>query len=232
MNELAATLPAPVLIKVGGRTRWEHESKTPLELQVAKAVRLATSLRAALALADLRLTTEASSLLRMIGDINGEIGLLAEALVAGRLTKEQQDFLDQNFSYLPSTPEQLAAREPVRIVGRGTVAKARARLFRAPKAAVEEDARRVAYLHSGHDGYVHAKYSTAMELFNGRYFMLVGSESEAQVRSAKIAVAGKTVESVQSLRLMAKIRGLDKLRDDLRAAEVAVMKEHEEAVES
>src|SRR5437867_2596994 len=106
VNELAATLPRPVLVPSGPGRRWEHENKDPLVAQVAKAVRLATALRASLVLADARLTTEACSLLRIVGDINGEIKLLTEVLTAGRATKEQQDFLDQFFENLPLTPEE------------------------------------------------------------------------------------------------------------------------------
>ena len=228
VNELAATLPRPVLVNVGGGLRWEHEQKTPQVAQVTKAVRLATALRAALALADLRLTTEACSLLRMVGDFNGEIRMLAEVLVAGRLTTEQRDFLDQHFKYHPKTPKEM--QKGIRFVGRGAAAKALARLFRGTKAASDEHAEAVAYLNAGYDRFVHAKYSTAMELFDGQHFMLTGSDSPEQVRSAKIAVAGKTVESVQSLRLMAKIRRLERLEGDIKATELAVMQEHEQSV--
>jgi len=229
VNQLAETLPPPVLVPFGPGRRWEHEKRDPLVAQVAKAVRLATALRASLVLADAGLTTEAHSLLRIVGDINGEIQMLAEALVAGRLTKEQEDFLNQFFESLPLRPEELAAKEPVRFVGRGVVAKAVARLFKGPRSATEKHARGVAYLNTGYDRYVHAKYSTAMELFNGQHFMLTGSDFPQQVRETKVAVAGKTVESVQSLRLMAKIRRLERLGGEIRATEVAVMGEHESA---
>jgi hypothetical protein len=233
VNELASTLPAPVRVPIGFPARafsfrWEHQEKTLEVAQVAKAVRLATALRAALALADLRLTTEACSLLRMVGDFSKEITFLGEAMVEDRLTAEQKLFLEQHFAYHPMTPEELAEKERVRYVGRAATTRALGRLLEKAGGPTEEHAKAAAYLSAGFDRFVHGKYSTAMELFSGETmsFMLAGSDSPGQVRGAKVAVAGKTVEAIQALRLMAITRRMDRLARDMNSTALAVHPEH------
>lgn len=218
VNELAATIPQPERVEVPPYGfRWEHPDKTPEVIQVTKAVRLATSLRAALALADLRLTTEAASLLRLAGDFSNEIVFLGEALREGRLTDEQKRFVEQQSVYHPLTAEEFAELERVRYVGRGAAAKALARLFSGTGVDIEDNARRRAYVAAGYDRFIHGKYSTAMELFTGETmtFMLRGTNSPGQVRSAKAAISGKTVEGLQALQIMALTRRMRKLASEL-----------------
>jgi hypothetical protein len=206
--------------------RWEHEQKTAEVAQIAKAVRLATALRAALALTDLRLTTEACSLLRMAGDFSAEIMSIGEGIRTGNPTREQQRFIEQHFEAHPMTPDELAAQDQVRYEGRGTVGKAIGRLLEEAKVPVskEEHSKNTAYLNKGYDRYVHGKYTTAMELFDPTLpgFMLAGTRSSGQVNAVMRAIAGKTVEAIQSLRGMALLRGMDTLERDLNSAAEAI----------
>lgn len=225
VNELASTLPNPVKVDVPGfGFRWEHEDKTAEVAQVAKAVRVATALRAALALADMRLTTDACSLLRMIGDFNNEIMLLGEGLLSGKLTKAQERFVDQQFETHPLSPDELAEQEPVHYEGRGAAINAMGRLMEKWKGLTGQHARITTYLAKGLDRYVHGKYGTAMELFNPvtRSFALTGAGSQRQVLDVKVAVAGKTVESIHALRFMAITRRMDRLEKEMDEAADAI----------
>ena len=226
VNEMASTIPAPTRTEVPPfGFRWEHAEKTVEVIQVAKAVRLATALRAALALSDLRLTTEACSLLRLAGDFSNEILFLAEALHEGRMTTDQRLFVEQQSAYHPLTPEEFAEQERIHFVGRMAAAKAHARLLSMTGVDAEEDAKKRAYLAAGLDRFVHGKYSTAMELFTGETmgFMLTGSDSSRQIRSVKTAIAGKTVEGLQALQIMALTRGMSRrLHGELKGAVDAI----------
>lgn len=203
--------------------RWEHEEKTLEVAQVAKAVRLMATLRGALALADMRLTTEACSLLRLAGDLSMEILFVCEG-IKGPMTEDHRLFLEQFFASPPMSPEEL---ERVRWVGRPAVARALARLFGPTGVNVEDDAKKRAYLAAIYDRYVHGKYATAMELFSGETmnFMLGGSDDPGHVHEVKIAVAGKTVEAIQALQMMAVMRRLSLMDIDMTSTAFAVNQE-------
>jgi hypothetical protein len=171
-------------------------------------------------LADIRHTVEAGALLRTVSDFADEITFLGEALVEGRLTTEQKQFLEQHFAPLPETPDQFAARGKERYVGRSAIGKAQGRL--ADKAGADRDlyAKTKAYLNKAYDGYVHGYYGSAMELFTGRTmsFMMTGNESERHVCMIKAAVAGKLKEALNAFRMMAKTRGMPKIDRQCRDA--------------
>jgi hypothetical protein len=217
----AGKLPNPVKVPLQGRDfRWEHPSKDAETLQVAKAVRIASGLRAAMALADLRLTVECGTILRTVSDYASEIVFIGEGLLEGRFTTEQQEFIEQHYSALPSTPDELAAQEQVRYVGRKAMAKATDRI--ADKSGGDKELLRkiTAYLNKGYDGYVHGHYTSAMELFTGRTmsFMMSGHESDRHVCFVKTAVAGKLKEALNAFRIMAMTRKMRELHNEFRDA--------------
>lgn len=177
---LAADLPTPnrTILPTGG-FRWEHPVQSAEVVQVAKAVRMVTSIRAAWRLTDEGLTTESAALLRLSSDFASEILFLAEGIIEGQLNGAQAKFVDDYFKPFPTDPDELAAREREYYVGRKDVIAARVRL--AQKAGIDGEyvERLMKYLNKGYDAYVHGAYMTAMELFNGRNysFMLDRNES-------------------------------------------------------
>jgi hypothetical protein len=74
-------------------------------------------------LADVRQTVECGTLLRTISDFASEITFIGEGLMEGRFTEEQQRFIQQSYSSLPETPDELADQERPRLVGRTAVKK-------------------------------------------------------------------------------------------------------------
>lgn len=221
VGTMAALLPPPVrkpLASVG--FRWEHPVKSAEVVQVAKSVRMASGLRAAMALADIGHTTEAGTILRTVADFAAEITFLGEGLLEGRLTAEQEKFVEQHFSDLPLTPDELADREREHYISRKKIAKAHDRLLTKAGADSDLHAKLSAFLNKGYDSFVHGAYASAMELFTGESmtFMLTGSHSERQRCATKTAVAGRLVESLHALRFMAITRQLNELQAELRRA--------------
>ena len=232
VEAFAALLPPPVQVRFSATSvRWEHDEKNAQTLQVAKAVRIASGLHAAMALADLRHTVECTTLLRTVSDFCSEITFLGEGLAEGRLTAEQQKFLEQQFTPFASTPEELASRDKERYVGRGAVGKAHGRL--AEKAGVDKDLlfSVTEYLNKAYDSYVHGYYATAMELYTGRTmsFMLAGHESERHVCMAKAGVAGKLKEALNAFRMMAINRATPDLDQEIRNAFDSIEKSGEDS---
>lgn len=112
IDQLAGALPAPTKVpaKPSG-FRWDHPIHNAEVVQVAKAVRMASGIAAALRLADLGLTVECATLLRTVSDFASEIIFLAEGLLEGRMVAAQSKFIEDHFKPLPSSPDELAERE-------------------------------------------------------------------------------------------------------------------------
>jgi hypothetical protein len=216
----AARLPSPKRVPIAGSFRWEHTLKDAETLQVAKAVRIASGLRAAISLADMRHTVECGTLLRTISDFASEITFIGEGLMEGRFTDEQKRFVEQGYSSLPETPDELAAQERARLVGRRAIKKAFDRMSDKAGSDKEMHAKLSAFLSKGYDGYVHGHYPSAMELFTGRTmtFMMAGHESDRHVCTSKMAVAGKLKEGLNALRFMAMTRRMAVIAQELRDA--------------
>jgi hypothetical protein len=219
VRAFSRSLPPPVQVPFLDSFRWEHQDKTPEAAQVAKAVRAASGLNAAMRLADLRYTVEVGVLLRTVADFSAEIIYLGEALYEGRLTPDQQKFVEQHFATLPMDPDELAAREREYYVGRKDLAKAHKRIFEKHGGAQDELLKVGAFLNKGYDAYVHGANMSVMELYNGHTssFMLQGHASERFVCMAKVSIAGKLQGFLNSLRFMALTWGATDLDQQVRA---------------
>lgn len=218
VDALAARLPAPKLAPLpSGGFRWEYPVQSAEVVQVAKAVRMVTAIRASWRLASGAYTTESATLLRVASDIASEIDFLSEGMLSGTFNSAQQKFIDDYFKPFPTDPDELASREREYYVSRKEIVAAKARL--ASKAGLDADnlKRLVNYLNKGYDGYVHGAYQTAMELFNGATgtFMLDGNLSPRGLCIAKASVAGKLHEVLSALEFMARVRGIRTLADGL-----------------
>jgi hypothetical protein len=217
-SALAALLPRPERVELpSGAFRWEYPVRSPEVVQVGKAVRMTTSVRAAWRLAEEGFTTESATLLRVASDFAAEIVFLAEGILEGKLNAAQQKFVEDYFKPFPTDPDELAAREREYYVGRKDIIAAHARL--AEKAGIDGEylERLVKYLNKGYDAYVHGAYATSMELFTGENysFMLRGHDSPRAKCIAKTAVAGKLHEVLAALELMAFTRGQKELVERL-----------------
>lgn len=77
IERFVSLLPEPERQFESDGFQWEHTTKSAELVQVTKAVRIGSA----------------------------EITFLGEGLLEGRLTREQQQFVDQHFSRLPLTPD-------------------------------------------------------------------------------------------------------------------------------
>jgi hypothetical protein len=198
---------------------WRFREETPEVLQLGKAVRAVTSIRGALLLADQGYTTEAGSLLRMTSDFAHEIIAVGEGLVEGRLTKNQQRFVDQYFAPMARSADEYEERGKEYYVSREELLAAHQRL--AEKTTKQADLLRklTRFLNYGYDKYVHGSYSSAMELFHGGEgrFMLRGHASERHRCAMLTAVAGKLHEVLVAFAFMTFSRRDEALYRSIRA---------------
>jgi hypothetical protein len=207
-------------VPVQSSFRWEPVEKNAEVAQVAKAVRAASALRAAMLLADARHTAECVTLLRVVADFAAEIIYLGEGLLEGRLTEDQERFVTQHFDPMPTDPDELAAREREYYVGRKQVTQAHRRIMERTGAPADQFIRIAAYLNKNYDSFVHGSNSSAMELYDARRnsFMVRGHMSARFACSAKVTVSAKLLEFLMALRFMAIARRDEKLEREIRIA--------------
>ena len=219
--QFADRLPQPVKKTVdGGGFRWEHEALDADTLQVAKAVRIASGLRAAMLLADSGHTVECAAILRTVADFAAEIVFIGEGLLEGRFTTEQARFIEQHHAAPPTSVDELADRERDYYVGRKAIAKAHKRIAEKTGESAEKLLNIASFLNKGYDSYVHGSYASAMELFTGSTmgFMMRETESPRNACTAKVSVAGKLNESLNALHFMAMTRRMKALDAELCSA--------------
>lgn len=222
MVRFTRALPDPVRIPEGrGRFHWEYEEKSGRVVQMAKAVRMTSGIRAALLLADGTLVTESASLLRMVSDFSLEIIALGEGMMRGNMTSAQRKFIEQYFAPFPKTPEEFEQQERDFYVSREDLMKSEVRLANAAAQDGEHLRSLRRYLNKGYDAYVHGGYLTAMQLYHGgiKAFKTRGTDDDVEgLRVAKAAVAGKLHEVLVALEFMANLWGLSDLHAELREA--------------
>ncbi len=232
IDELAAPLPTPQkrASKPTG-FRWDYPIHNAEVVQLGKAVRMASGVTAALALADLGFTVECATILRTVSDFASEIIFLAEGLIEERMDAAQTKFVDDYFKPMPTSPDELAAREREYYVARKEIKKAHRRLATGAGVSGDELLKISAFLDKGYDSYVHGAYETAMELYSGEThrFMLGGHESERHRCVARTSVAGKLHEVVAALEYMAITRRLDSLTVMIDAARRELVQSQEES---
>ncbi len=215
----AKHLPRARKVPHGKSFRWEHSERSAEAVQVAKAVRATSGLRAALQLADAGHTVECATLLRVVADFSAEIIYLGEGLVEKRFTQDQKAFIAQHFTPMPTDPDELAAREREYYIGRKDIARAHRRWLEKSGAPADEFAKLEKFLSKGYDSYVHGANGSAMELYDARDggFMLRGHLSPRFICVSKVSVAGKVQEFLNSLRIMAITRQMVELDRQIRA---------------
>ncbi len=218
VHSFAELLPVPVSNPFsGGNFRWSYPLQSAEVVQVAKAVRMVSGIRAALRLADEGFTTECCALLRIVSDFAAEILFIGEGIIAGEFNSSQQKFINDFFIPFPTDPEELAAREREYYIGRREIIAAHVRLAQRAGADSKQLALLVAYLNKGYDSYIHGAYITAMELFTGEThtFMLNGHKSSRVQAATRAGVAGKLHEVIVALALMASTRKMISLSSSL-----------------
>jgi hypothetical protein len=220
LNLLAAMLPEPEKVKLqDGGFRWSYPVQTVEVVQIAKAVRMISGIRAALQLADSGFITECYTILRTTSDFSREITFITEGIINGSFNSSQQKFIDQFFTTFPTDPEELAKRESEKFISRKDINDARIRLAKRAGLDGENLISLIKYLNKGFDSYVHGAYETAMELFSGKThaFMLNGHDSNTARYRAKIVIALKLHEVIIALELIAKTKGIFDLAKDFAA---------------
>jgi len=197
---------------ISGGFYWAYLEESAEVVQIAKAVRMASGLRAAWHLAEEGLITECYTLLRTVADFALEISFLAEGIMEGKFNTSQQTFIDQFFAAFPTDPDEFATRVRESYVRREKMIAARIRLLHKGSGA-DQIARTMAFLNKALDSYVHGAYVTAMELFNGETytFMIAGHESLEKRSITKNFVAAKLFEGLVALELMARTRKVSDL---------------------
>jgi hypothetical protein len=202
----------------GATFRWRFRDETGASLQVGKAVRATSALRSALLLADSGYTTEAASLLRIASDFGQEIVAIGEGLLEGRLTTDQQRFVDEYFAPMARTPEELEARGKEYYVCRERLFAAHQRVAEKAQAPVDLLRRVTRFLNYGFDKYVHGSYDSAMELFDGQTgaFMLRGHRSERHRCAMLVSISGKVYQVLLALGFMALSRKDEPLFREIR----------------
>jgi hypothetical protein len=213
----APSLPARRVPDGKGSVHWEFVVHSAETVQLAKAARMVSGIRAAMFLVDHGFVTEGGTVLRTVSDFHAEIVALGEGLLAGRLTADQQKFVDQFFAPFPSSPEEHERSERERYVSREDLLKAHRKLAEQGTIDPDELLRIRRFLNKGYDGYVHGAYLTAMELYRGdaHAFMLSGTDFERHRCIAQAAVVGKLHEVVFALSVMATSRGMQPLFDEM-----------------
>lgn len=227
IGRLAKPLLPATRVPTNTSFRWKFREDTALVLLVAKAVRMASAVRAAMMLADAGFVTECACLLRIVGDLGVEVTAVSEGELRGERTKAQQDFVDQFFarptlqSFLPGPPPRKD------FVGRDDLMKAHVRLAEAAGQGEDKEVVRdlIRALSWGYDGYVHGDYSSAMELYHGGRdeFMLKGHEADERRGVYRLAVSTKLVEVINALRLVAIVERDQALSKELGEAAKTLM---------
>jgi hypothetical protein len=208
VNALAAPIMPPRIVPEGDEyVRLEFCEHLPHTVMVGKAIRAASGIGAALALADLGYIVECGSILRMVSDFCTEITTIGQALHdGGTLPAAIQTFVDQYFARKIVTVDQFAGDKRPRYVSREELAKAETQAAsEGAKVRREQirDTRR--YLNYVYDGFVHGAYASTMELCDpaaGR-FMVDGHTDESKKEEYVEAVMLKLHEVVVAIEFTA-----------------------------
>jgi hypothetical protein len=213
VNALAAPLMPPRIVSEGDDLiRLEFRQHIPHAVMIGKSVRAVSGLRAALVLADLGYVAECASLLRMVSDFCIEVTAVGEALNrGGELPVAVRTFIEQYFTRKASTPEDLAAEERIRYVGREELMKAQGRLVETANVAGGQLRVLRRFLNMTSDAYVQGAYETTMELcdpLTGR-FVVDGHPDVSKRKEFVEAVFLKLHEVVIALELTAAVTGQD-----------------------
>ena len=220
LNILTTALPNPEKVKQpDDGFRWSYPIQTAEVVQIAKAVRMISGIRAAIRLADSGFITECYTILRTVSDFSNEITFLAEGMINGSFNSSQQKFIDQFFNPFPTDPKELAKRESEKYIARKDIIDAKIRLAKRSGIDGENLKMLIKYLNKGFDSYVHGAYETAMELFSGKThaFMLNGHDSDTARYRAKIVIALKLHGVIIALEFISKRNGIVYLIKDLGA---------------
>jgi hypothetical protein len=177
-------------------------------------------MRSALILADAGMTSDAGAMLRMASDFSHEIIAVAEGVIEGRMTSSQQDFVNEYFAPMASTPEDLEKRGKQHYVSREKLFAAHQRIAEKTTKQVDLLRQTTRFLNYGYDKFVHGSYGSTMDLFTGRTnsFMIRGHEGSHHIAMTVNAVAGKLVEALVAYGFIAACRRDETLLRSIRAA--------------
>jgi hypothetical protein len=165
-SALVTKLGPPLFIAEVGKAHFELIRKDSFAVQVLKAVRIVSGLRACAALLAAGFVQEAMTLFRTIDDFLKEIMFLEEAHATGQPVAAHREFVDQFFAVTAkSTQEMLADQSKPQFVSKGKVRGSLSRFMEDVDPAGD-----VATITSAVDkvlnGYVHGGYAAIMEMYD------------------------------------------------------------------
>lgn len=221
LNVLGSAVGSPRQVREESRLYYLYEQETPEVVQVAKAARMVSGLNAALDLADDGYVVESAVLLRTVSDFANEIMAIGSDLARNDISPAVKAFCDQYFVAPAYTVDEFLEQERVRYISRAELYKSQRRLAgdEAEADAMLDESR---FLDRGYDSYVHGGYRTAMQLWdpNAEQFSVEGTYSAHHECVAKVAVAGKLYYALLALELMARLRGLEEVVNELRESRI------------
>jgi hypothetical protein len=208
VNALAAPIMPPRVVLEGEEyLRLEFREHLPHTAMIGKAIRAASGIGAALALADLGYIVECGSILRMVSDFCSEIDSIGQALNGGgELPAAVQTFVDQYFAKRMMTADQFPNEKRPRYVSRDELAKSELYGAKGEGRARHEQIRYTRqYLNYVYDGFVHCTYASTMELCDPRtwHFMVDGHQDASKREEYVEAVMLKLHEVVVAIEITA-----------------------------
>jgi hypothetical protein len=209
---------APVMIFQDDWQYWDFPEHTARTTEIAKAARAVAALRAAMVLADARMTTEASFVLRAASDCASEIIFLCEGAISGTPTTDQKKFVEDFFIRPPRTLDEFLESDKRRFLYRGDIYKAHKRLAeRTSGVSPKEQSGLAGFIDALQNEYAHGGYASAMELYDGesRGFETAGIGSDRSVAAVKRAIALKAYYVMVAFVFLATVRGMGEVADDI-----------------
>ena len=220
VTALAAYLPPPKLVEIGGVRCYRHEGQDDRLLCFMKCVRASSSLNACLVLLDHGFVFEVSTLCRCIDECCQDICFLSTAQAA---RSEQQKMFKAFFEeeqdrlavLLTSTPGPDSVKR----------SKVHAALARAGPGDNPSDIQAVwGTLHRVSSGYVHSAYPHLMELYRGKppRFHLRGMAMTPKVPQTQKSLANSVYRTIASVKIVARRLNAADVYEKLRQIQTAL----------
>ena len=164
--ELEGSIPDPVLVPTDDSFVFRYEDHTPHIVVVQKLSRIATGLRASLALLEQGLYQEVGALFRMLDEFGEDVWFMCDAILRGRRSALQERFIADFFQSEFDHENPLLATQRRNRVPRRQIQAAIARM---PENTVNpHDAQEVARtIANAQSGYVHGTSEHILDMYGG-----------------------------------------------------------------
>jgi len=217
---LAAKLGVPLFISEHGKSHFVVPRKDSFTVQVLKAVRVVSGLRASATLLRDGFVQEAIVVFRTIDDFLKEIMFLEEAHVSGAPVAAHLEFVEQFFAATAkTTQEMLADQGKTQFVSKGKIRASQTRFMHDvdPNAEVDPTTNAVDKVLNG---YVHGGYSSIMEMYDPdkRRFRMDGMPGTPRLQPATEHLAIYTERGLSIFSIILRDAGILELAEVASAA--------------